>query len=253
MPIWAAHPMGDRAPLLVIDDLVAGYRPGLPIVNGVSLVVGEGEIVTVIGPNGAGKSTLIKGVAGLVRIESGTIRIGNRILNGTRPDRIGDFDIAYVLQTANIFTSLTVRENLALAARRCRAKPADRVEAMVELFPALGEKLTLRGRGLSGGQRQMLALAMALIAEPRLVLLDEPTAGLSPKAAQDVLALILSMAADGVSVLLIEQNAKMALGLSDRAIILADGRLQHEGDAKAMLTDPIVGEIYLGGKRRDAA
>lgn len=245
--------MSETDAFLVVEDLVAGYKPGLPIVNDLSIHVGAGEIVTVIGPNGAGKSTLIKAIAGLVLIEAGTIRLGTLDMTGTSPHKISGIGIAYVPQTANIFTSLTVRENLALAARRCKSDPAGRQGAMTDLFPILGERLSQRASGLSGGQRQVLAIAMALIAEPALILMDEPTAGLSPKAADEVVDVIRSIAGNGVSILLVEQNAKLALGFSDRAYILADGRNQHDGPARALLDDPLVGEIYLGGKRRSAA
>lgn len=245
--------MTDTAALLSVDALVAGYRPGLPIVKQVSIRLGAGEIVTIIGPNGAGKSTVIKAIAGLVHIEAGRIRIDGRDLTGTPPDRLGALGIAYVPQTANVFTTLTIGENLALAARRCRTNAAGRVVAMTELFPVLAEKRGLRASGLSGGQRQLLAIAMALIAEPSVILMDEPTAGLAPKAAEEVMGLIRRIAAEGVGVLLVEQNARLALRLSDRAYILADGRTQHEGEAATLLDDPLVGEIYLGGRRKGAA
>lgn len=245
--------MSDPNPILQVSDLVAGYKPGLPIVNDLAVYVDTGEIVTIIGPNGAGKSTLIKAVAGLIHIETGTIHLKGDEITRIKPHLIGTLGIAYVPQTANIFASLTVRENLALAARRCQGNSAERMAAMVDLFPALSERMTVRAGGLSGGQRQVLAIAMALIAEPDLILMDEPTAGLSPKAAEDVAAIIQSIAKRGVAILLVEQNAKLALRFSDRAYILADGRNQHEGAARALLDDPVVGEIYLGGKRRSAA
>lgn len=245
--------MTDTAALLSVDALVAGYRPGLPIVKQVSIRLGAGEIVTIIGPNGAGKSTVIKAIAGLVHIEAGRIRIDGRDLTGTPPDRLGALGIAYVPQTANVFTTLTIGENLALAARRCRTNAAGRIITMTELFPVLAEKRGLRASGLSGGQRQLLAIAMALIAEPSVILMDEPTAGLAPKAAEEVMGLIRRIAAEGVGVLLVEQNARLALRLSDRAYILADGRTQHEGEAATLLDDPLVGEIYLGGRRKGAA
>lgn len=245
--------MSEAANFLRVDNLVAGYRPGLPIVNDLSVHVGVGEIVTVIGPNGAGKSTLIKAIAGLVLIEGGTIRLASSDITDTPPHKIGEIGVAYVPQTANIFTSLTVRENLALAARRCKTDALGRMAAMTDLFPILADRMSQRAAGLSGGQRQVLAIAMALIAEPALILMDEPTAGLSPKAAEEVVDVIRSIAGNGVSILLVEQNAKLALGFSDRAYILADGRNQHDGPARALLDDPLVGEIYLGGKRRGAA
>ena len=245
--------MPDTAAFLEVTDLTAGYRRGLPILHGVSMAVNTGEIVTVIGPNGAGKSTLIKAVAGLVIVEGGSINLGSKDLIGVAPDRLGSFGLSYVPQTANIFTTLSVAQNLALAARRCRSEPEMRIAAMLELFPALAERRAVRGSGLSGGQRQVLAIAMALIAQPRIILMDEPTAGLSPRASQDVLELIGKIAGDGVSVLLVEQNARMALGVSDRAYILADGQNQMDGPAADILDDPAVAEIYLGGRRKGAA
>ena len=245
--------MSNAAPFLNADGVVAGYKRGLPIVQGVSVTVGRGEIVTIIGPNGAGKSTLVKAIAGLVVVEAGSITLGGDDLVGVAPDRLSRFGLAYVPQTANIFTTLSVFENLALAARRCDTAPERRIDAMMTLFPVLEERRRLRAGGLSGGQRQVLAIAMALIAEPRAILMDEPTAGLSPKAAREALSMIQTIAADGVAVLLVEQNAKMALGVSDRAYIMADGRNQLEGRAADILNDPAVAEIYLGGRRGAAA
>ena len=161
--------------------------------------------------------------------------------------------MAFVPQTANIFTTLSIHQNLALAARRCRDGRQERIQAMLDLFPALAERRGLRAGSLSGGQRQMLAIAMALIAKPSIILMDEPTAGLSPKASQEVLALITRIAGEGVAVLLVEQNARMALAISDRAYVMADGRNQLDGPAEQILQDPAVAEIYLGGRRRGAA
>ncbi len=236
-------------PHLRARGLVAGYVPGLPIVRDLSVHVGAGEIVTIIGPNGAGKSTLIKAIAGLVVIEGGEILLGGADITGVRPDQLADHGVAYVPQSANIFQTLTVRQNLVLASQRLPGDRDGRVDAMFDLFSDLRERRGIRAGGLSGGQRQMLAIAMALVAEPTLVLMDEPTAGLSPKVAQEVLALIRSIAAGGVSVLLVEQNAKAALRISDRAYVLAEGRKQHEGAAADLLDDPLVGEIYLGMRR----
>lgn len=236
---------------LLVDNLVAGYVPGLPIVRDLSIHVGVGEIVTIIGPNGAGKSTLIKAVAGLVIVESGEIRLGGASLIGIRPDQLADYRVAYVPQTANIFQTLSVLQNLVLASQRYSGDRNARIEAMFDLFPDLRERRPIRAGGLSGGQRQMLAIAMALVAEPTLILMDEPTAGLSPKIAQEVLKLIRTIAARGVSILLVEQNAKAALRISDRAYVLAEGRKQHDGVAADLLNDPLVGEIYLGMRRTE--
>ncbi len=239
--------------LLDINSVKAGYKPGLPILHDVSAQVGAGEIVTLIGPNGAGKSTLVKAVAGFVMIDEGVITLDKRPINGIRPDRMAKAGIAYVPQTDNIFRTLTVKQNLVLAAQRLAGDRPSAVLAMLELFPPLAEFQALRAGGLSGGQRQMLAIAMALIASPRLILMDEPTAGLSPKVAQDVLQLIQDTASKGVSILLVEQNAKAALAISSRAYVLAEGRNQHEGTGLDLLNDPLIGEIYLGAWRRESA
>jgi ABC-type branched-subunit amino acid transport system ATPase component len=238
---------------LAIDDVTAGYKPGFPILHGVSAEIGAGEIVTLIGPNGAGKSTLVKAIAGFVHVESGSITLDGATITGISPDRMADHGVAYVPQTDNIFRTLSVEQNLVLAAQRITGDRAGAVTKMFGLFPPLAEFRSLRAGGLSGGQRQMLAIAMALIAAPRLVLMDEPTAGLSPKVAQDVLKLIRDIASNDVSVLLVEQNAKAALRISDRAYVLAEGRNQHEGTGAALLDDPLIGEIYLGAWRRESA
>lgn len=242
-------------PRLVVESLVAGYKPGFPILHEPSLCVGGGEVVTLIGPNGAGKSTLVKAVAGLVWIGAGSVTIGGANATGIAPHRLADFDTAFVPQTANIFQGLTIAQNLVLASRRIRMKSgrAAAMDKMFDLFPLLADRRTERAGGLSGGQRQLLAMAMALVAEPQLVLMDEPTASLSPKAAQEVLALVKRIASRGVSVLLVEQNARAALSISDRAYVLADGTVQHEGTGAELLTDPRVGEIYLGARGQSAA
>ena len=240
-------------PRLAVIDLHAGYRPGLPILRGVTVTVGAGEIVALIGPNGAGKSTLVKAVAGLARIEGGHVSLDGAEITAIRPDRLAARGVAFVPQTANVFTALTVEQNLRLAAGRIAGDRRAAVAAMFDRFPQIAERARVRAAGLSGGQRQSLALAMALVAAPRLVLMDEPTAGLSPKAAQEALALTRAIAAEGVSVLLVEQNARAALRLCDRGYVLADGRVQRTGPGAALLADPEIGAIYLGARPGEAA
>jgi len=242
--------MSDAA--LVVSELTAGYRPGVPIITDLDVRVGAGEVVTVIGPNGAGKSTLVKAIAGLLTVDAGRIVFGGVSLVGVEPHRMAENGVSYVPQNANVFETLTVRQNLLLAAQRHSGSARVRVDVMLGLFTVLGEKLRQRAGRLSGGQRQLLAIAMALAAEPALVLMDEPTAGLSPRASREVLALVREVARRGVSVLLVEQNAKAALGISDRAYILADGRNQIDADAHRLLEDPAVADIYLGGRAREA-
>ena len=237
------------AALLQVQDLVAGYQPGLAILQGVSLLVQEREIVTIIGPNGAGKSTLIKAIAGLVPISNGSVWFQGRDISQQATHELVGSGIAYVPQTANIFTTLTIHQNLCLAGHTLGAEQRQRIEQSYELFPLLAEKRRRKGRVLSGGQRQVLALAMALMSQPRLIMLDEPTAGLAPKVVAEVFDQLSQLVNHGVAVLLVEQNAQAALAQSHRGYVLAEGRNQHSGEAAALLDDPVVAAIYLGATR----
>lgn len=237
---------------LIVDTISAGYVRGMPIIHDVSITADSGEIVCIVGPNGAGKSTLLKSVAGLLRVDTGSITLSGSNITGIRPDTLSQSGIAFVPQLENIFRTMSVEQNLALAARRFQGVRKRRVQAMTSLFPVLHEKFSAKAGSLSGGQRQFLAIAMALIAEPVLLLLDEPSAGLSPKAASDVLGMLQGIADSGVAVLMVEQNVKAALRVSDRAYVLAEGRNQYEGCANALLNDPVLGEIYLGARRPGA-
>ena len=235
--------------VLNVQSLTAGYVPGLPILKDVNMCLGRGEIVAVIGPNGAGKSTLIKAIAGLVLVEEGTIMLGARNLVGIRPDEMAIFGIAYVPQTNNIFRTLTIRQNLMLAAKRSDGLVDDLIERMFTLFEILRGKQMDKGGKLSGGQRQMLAIAMALVAEPKLILMDEPTAGLAPKVAEEILSLVQDIAEKGVSVIFVEQNVKAALRISNRTYVLAEGRNQIDGSTQELMEGQLIKEIYLGDRR----
>jgi len=235
--------------VLNVQSLTAGYVPGLPILKDVNMRLGRGEIVAVIGPNGAGKSTLIKAIAGLVLVEEGTIMLGARNLVGIRPDEMAIFGIAYVPQTNNIFRTLTIRQNLMLAAKRSDGLVDDLIERMFTLFEILRGKQMDKGGKLSGGQRQMLAIAMALVAEPKLILMDEPTAGLAPKVAEEILSLVQDIAEKGVSVIFVEQNVKAALSISNRTYVLAEGRNQIDGSTQELMEGQVIKEIYLGDRR----
>lgn len=236
-------------PLLQITGLSAGYVPGLPILRDVDLTAARGRMTVIIGPNGAGKSTLIKAVAGLLPEISGSVRIGVDDIQGTRPDQLGQHGIAYVPQSDNVFKSLSIQENLNLSLKR-KPDREGRLSALYDQFPPLGEKRHQRAGALSGGQRQFLAVAMALAAEPRLILMDEPSAGLSPKAAAEVLDHAKALTRSGVTILLVEQNVKQALARGDHCFVLAEGRNQLDGPAADLLADPALGRIYLGGERR---
>ena len=242
------------APLLVVDRLVAGYVRGLPIVHGVSITVAPREVVTVIGPNGAGKSTLLKAIVGLVRVEGGRITLSGRDITGQPTHEVIQAGVGFVPQTGNVFTTLTVAENLRAGAHllhgRGKALLGERMERAYAMFPMLGEKRHARARTLSGGQRQMLAMARAMMTEPALVVLDEPTAGLSPLLVDDVFTRVRGLAAQGVAVLMVEQNAKGALRRSDRGYVLAEGRNRIEGEAGSLLDNPEVSAAFLGTHRK---
>lgn len=239
--------------VLQASDVTAGYVPDLPILRGVSLTARAGEITLIVGPNGAGKSTLIKAVAGLIPVSAGRIAFEGRNITGLRTDRLTAEGIAYVPQTDNIFRSLTIAQNLDLALTRARGDAARTRERLFARFPALADKQRDKAGTLSGGQRQFLAIAMALATAPRLILMDEPSAGLSPRAADEVLDHARGLTETGVSIVLVEQNVRQALRLADHCFILAEGRNQLDGPAKDLANDKALGEIYLGKRRVGAA
>ena len=235
------------APILVARHVAAGYRPGLPIVHDVSLAVAPGEVVTVIGPNGAGKSTFLKALAGLTILEGGAIAFDGTEVAGLSAPAIVRAGIGFVPQTGNIFTGLSIQENLVVGGHTlARAALRRGLERVYARFPVLAERRAAPGRVLSGGQRQMLAIGRALMTDPRLLMLDEPTAGLAPRVVADVFADLRRFAEGGTAVLLVEQNAKAALKASDRGYVLVQGRNHVEGAAADLLADPAVGEAFLG-------
>ena len=238
-----------NAPLLSAKDIVAGYFGGLPVVHGISVDVAPREIVTLIGPNGAGKSTFLKAIAGLIALESGRVILGAREITALPAHSVVGAGVGYVPQTANVFTTLTIHENLKVGGHTLRRELAARLERAYSLFPVLAEKRRQPGRALSGGQRQMLAIARALMTEPKLLLLDEPTAGLAPQVVGEVFRLLRRLAESGVAVLMVEQNARAALKASDRGYVLAEGRNRMAGRCAELLNDPAVAEAFLGGRR----
>jgi ABC-type branched-subunit amino acid transport system ATPase component len=234
-------------PALQTKALVAGYEPDLPIVRGVDLSVAPGELLVLLGPNGAGKSTLVKAIAGVVPVHSGSILLGDRDITRVAAHRKIGEGLAFVPQTENIFATLTIHENLQLAAavlpKRVRA---DKIAALYSRFPDLAAKPSRLAGALSGGQRQMLAVARALIVDPPVLILDEPSAGLSPKIVAEVFAMLKEINAGGVTVILVEQNVKAALAIASRAVILVEGQIRHEGEASSLLGDPLIAKLYLG-------
>jgi branched-chain amino acid transport system ATP-binding protein len=231
---------------LVAIGIVAGYGRGDEILKGVDLAVGPGEIVAIIGPNGAGKSTLLKTIAGLLRPARGSIVWDGLALHALSPRAIAQAGVAFVPQEANIFPALTIRENLEIGGYLDPAHVRSRIDAAFTRFPMLAEKRHRAARTLSGGQRQVLAMATALMVEPRLLLLDEPSAGLSPVAAETLFATIVEVNRDGVAIAMVEQNANEALLIAHRATVLVDGRNRREGEAAALRTDPEIGRLFLG-------
>jgi branched-chain amino acid transport system ATP-binding protein len=239
--------------MLQVAGLVAGYEPGVPIVTGASLTVAPGEFVTLLGPNGAGKSTLIKAIAGLVPVSAGSVHLAEREITRLPAHSMVRAGLAFVPQTENVFTTLSVADNLRLAAGVLpAAERGSRQEEMFALFPDLARQRRLLAGRLSGGQRQMLAVARALVVRPRVLMLDEPSAGLSPKLVELVFLKLAEICRSGVTILLVEQNARAALAVAGRAVILVEGRERHEGPAAAMLRDPVIAELYLGGARHVA-
>lgn len=237
---------GNAAVALTIENLEAGYEPGLPIVRGASLAVSPGEIVAILGPNGAGKSTLVKAVAGLVPITGGRVLLHGQDITRVPAHRLVFEGLAFVPQTENVFTNLTIAENLELAAAILKVPRRERLEPIYAMFPDLHRQRTLLAGRLSGGQRQMLAVARALIARPRVLMLDEPSAGLSPKLVGEVLAQMRTVRDAGVTVVLVEQNVKAALAVADRAAVLLEGRERVVATSAELRTDSRIAELYLG-------
>jgi len=232
--------------VLTVEGVSAGYEQ-MEILHDVSIEVRPGEIVTLIGPNGAGKSTLMRTVFGLLRPRRGTIRLEGQDITGLAPSALVRRGISYVPQVDNVFPSLTVEENLEMGAVVRDDDLRPRVEEVLALFPNLQTKRRLKAGGLSGGERQMVAMGRALMLDPRLLLLDEPSAGLSPVLVDVVFEKIEAINRGGVAILLVEQSAREALRRSDRGYLLAGGQVRLEGPGPALLEDPDVARLYLGG------
>ena len=233
-------------PLLVARDIIAGYGRGDEILKGVHLTVDESEIVAIIGPNGAGKSTLLKTIAGLLHPAQGSITLRGAPIHGLPPREVSRRGIAFVPQEQNIFATLSVRENLEMGGWLDPAATRRRIDDVFARFPMLAERRGRAARTLSGGQRQVLAMAMALMVQPVLLLLDEPSAGLSPIAAETLFATIQAINRDGIAIAMVEQNATQALAIAHRATILVDGRNNRDGAAAALAADPEIRRIFLG-------
>lgn len=233
-------------PLLAATDLVAGYLPGVDILNGCSLVVHPGELVGIIGPNGAGKSTLLKALFGLVTVRSGSVVLDGDDITNHRADALVKRGVGFVPQNNNVFPSLTIEENLQMGMFQAPQRFAERFEFITDLFPTLGDRRKQRAGSLSGGERQMVAMARALMIEPSVLLLDEPSAGLSPVRQDETFIRTRKINKAGVSVVIVEQNARRCLQICDRAYVLDQGRNAYSGPGRALMNDPKVIQLYLG-------
>lgn len=236
----------ETGPILVADELVAGYVPEVNILNGCNIVVNAGEFVGIIGPNGAGKSTILKTVLGQCNMRSGTIKFLGEDLTGHKAHELVARGVGYVPQNRNVFQSLTVTENLEMG---CYLRPKlfhERFEYVTGLFPRLLERRHSRAGSLSGGERQMVAMSRALMMEPKLLLLDEPSAGLSPVLQDEVFLNCRTINKTGIAILMVEQNARRCLQVIDRGYVLDQGRNAYTGTGRELLADPAVIELYLG-------
>ena len=239
---------------LVLTEFTAGYEPGLSIVKGVTTTIARGAFVAILGPNGAGKSTLVKAVAGLVPIHSGSVALnGADITRGRAHERVRD-GLAFVPQTENIFATLSIRENLAVAgAVLPKAERPDAIDAVLARFPDLGSRPNEIAGRLSGGQRQMLAAGRALMTNPDVIVLDEPSAGLSPRLVGEVFDRLSEINAGGTTIVLVEQNVRAALRVSGRVIVLVDGRIRTDEAAASLATRDDLGALFLGAAPHEAA
>lgn len=233
-------------PLVEAAGIIAGYLPGVNILNGCDLYANEGELVGIIGPNGAGKSTLLKSLFGLVKVRDGIVRLKGEDVTNQRADQLVRAGIGFVPQTNNVFPSLTIEENLQMGAYQRPESFVERFDFVTTLFPTLGTRKKQRAGSLSGGERQMVAMGRALMMAPSVLLLDEPSAGLSPALQDEVFVRVREINKTGVTVIMVEQNARRCLQIVDRGYVLDQGRNAYTGTGRSLANDPKVIELYLG-------
>jgi branched-chain amino acid transport system ATP-binding protein len=238
--------MTDTEVTLVADRLIAGYLPGVDILNGVNLTLGTGELVGIIGPNGAGKSTLVKAIFGLVGISAGTVTLRGESITDLAAHELVARGVGYVPQRENVFQTLTVEENLRMGLYLRPEKWGERLEVVHRLFPLLADRSGQRAGFMSGGERQMLAMGRALMMDPQVLLLDEPSAGLSPANQDLVFDRVREICDSGVSIVMVEQNARRCLQICDRGYVLDQGKNAYTGPGRELLHDPKVIDLYLG-------
>jgi branched-chain amino acid transport system ATP-binding protein len=242
---------GTEDPLVSANEVIAGYLPGIDILHGCNLTAYPGELVGIIGPNGAGKSTLLKALFGLVPVRSGTVTLRGEDITNLKANKLVQTGVGFVPQTNNVFPSLTIEENLQMGLFQRPKKLSERLDAMYDLFPVLSQRRRQRAGGLSGGERQSLAMARALMMEPSVLLLDEPSAGLSPVRQDETFIRTRKINMTGVTVIMVEQNARRCLQICDRGYVLDQGRNSYTGTGRELAKDPKVIELYLGTLAED--
>jgi ABC-type branched-subunit amino acid transport system ATPase component len=232
--------------VIEVSGLVAGYLPGVNILNGCNLTAAKGELIGIIGPNGAGKSTLLKAVFGMVNIRDGKISLNGDDITGLKANRLVEKGVGFVPQNDNVFPSLTIAENLQMGSFQKPEKYEEGVEFVVAVFPDLKDRLSQRAGSLSGGERQMVAMGRALMMQPEVLLLDEPSAGLSPVRQDEAFIRVSEINQTGVTTIMVEQNARRCLQICDRGYVLDQGKDAYTGVARDLLNDPNVIDLYLG-------
>ncbi|MFZ7087413.1 ABC transporter ATP-binding protein [Curtobacterium sp. RRHDQ10] len=251
----ASSPAGgattDRELVMRADNVVAGYLPGVNILNGCDLDVHKGELIGIIGPNGAGKSTLLKALFGQVNIRSGSVTLDGEDITNLKANKLVQAGVGFVPQTNNVFPSLSIQENLQMGMYLRPKKFAERLEVIYDLFPVLGERRGQRAGSLSGGERQSVAMARALMMDPKVLLLDEPSAGLSPVRQDETFIRTRRINKAGVTIVMVEQNARRCLQICDRGYVLDQGRNAYTGTGRELADDPKVIELYLGTLAKD--
>ncbi len=233
-------------PIVEITNVVGGYG-GVPILNGVNIAIEQSDIGVIVGPNGAGKSTTLKAIFGLLRVTAGSIVFNGQEITNSAPDRLVPMGLSFVPQEKNVFTSLTVEENLEMGAFIRRDDFSDTLHEVYGMFPVLKEKRRQPAGELSGGQRQMVAMGRALMSKPKLLMLDEPSAGLSPRYVLEIFEKIVSVNQAGVGILMVEQNARQALAFASRGFVLTQGQNRFTGTGAELIADPDVAKSFLGG------
>lgn len=233
-------------PVVVIDEVHAGYLPGVNILNGCSLVANQGELIGIIGPNGAGKSTLLKAIFGQVHVREGSISLEGEDITGLKANKLVSRGVGFIPQTNNVFPSLTIEENLQMGLYQRPGAYAERLDFVTGIFSELGKRLKQRAGSLSGGERQMVAMGRALMMDPKVLLLDEPSAGLSPVRQDEAFIRVSEINKAGVTCIMVEQNARRCLQICDRGYVLDQGRDAYTGSGRDLLNDPKVTELYLG-------